>query len=102
MKKNNPQKEYDIAEALKLTDMPEEMRDDILDEAGAVLFRNMLMRSGDVLSKESLEELGELMDADAPFDELILFLEANTPDFEKLFTEESKVVRDALLAGAAA
>ena len=83
---------------LGLGEMPAELREDLLDQAGETLFRSVLMRAGNKLSKEDVAELAQLMDADAPFDELIMFLEDRVTDFEQIFIEEGARIREALVA----
>ena len=87
----------DLIEALDLGGMTREMQDTIIDRAGELIFRAVLMRGGGSLDKDMQKELGELMDADAPFDELILFLEANVPNFDRIVMEEGGKVREELL-----
>ena len=85
-----------MAEALGILDMPVEMQETIIDQAGEIIFQAVMVRSADTLTEADQKKVEQMLDEGKSFEDIIEFLEEHIPDFANIVTQEGSKIKQAL------
>ena len=87
-----------IVTMFKLDQLPPDKMMEMVERLGKLVFQSVLVRSLPLLSEEELVEYEKIVDEKKGGEVLFAFLKDKIPDFEKIISEESELLR-AELAG---
>ncbi len=93
----DPQLQKQIIDALGISALPEEKREEVLMRVGSIIFQEVMARVFDVLSDTEKGELEKLFDDNASFEDVFGYIRSHVSTFDAIVTEEASRFRDETL-----